>query len=90
MAIVGDFDAILHRLRGHYRKDRRLPVLLDTDFLEEVTDTAVRCRLRQEHAFESDRDGPLQRVEEAMGLMWRTLALWLAVLAVLVLAGWIS
>ena len=32
--------------------------------------------------------GPMPELREAMGLAWRALVLWLAVLALLVIAGW--
>ncbi len=34
--------------------------------------------------------GPMPELREAMGLVWRALALWLALLALFVVAGWVS
>ncbi len=34
--------------------------------------------------------GPLPELREAMGLVWRALALWLALLALFVVAGWVN
>ena len=34
--------------------------------------------------------GPMPELREAMGLVWRALVLWLALLALFVIAGWVS
>lgn len=90
VAIVSDFDAIIAALKRHLRRDDLLPALLSARFVEEVGEAAVRRRLAGDDALESDVSGPRRRIALAMSMVWRTLVVWLAVLAAAVIAGWIA
>jgi AmpE protein len=102
LALVGNFDAVLAAWRKHggasLRPDRR--------FLAAAARASVRCELAEEAAdaaedsaheggsaipppvFLAAADAP--ELRDAMSLVWRCLLVWLAVLALFVIAGWVS
>lgn len=89
LAVLRDFDAIRMTYQKYAESVPHLPgpVALYTGFVEGVGMRAVECRLKAEQAFSNDFEGPLQHVSVAMNQNWRILALWLSVLAVLIIAG---
>ena len=91
MALVGNFDAAWKAWRqAHGERWRH-----DIGFLGAVARASVNAELREE-AHDYTEAGLLpvwQRLPElrdAMSLVWRMLLLWLAVLALLVIAGWVT
>lgn len=87
LAVVGNFDAVLAAWREEFGTARRSVLDLDRGFLPEV---GFRVVLRDvdERALEGDR--PPAMVRTAMNLVWRSLLAWLTVLALLVVAGYVS
>ena len=91
MALVGNFDAVFNAWReAHGNK-----LQLDSGFLGAAARASVRSELAEE-AQEYAEEGMVQSMRElpelrdAMSLVWRILLLWLTVLALFVIAGWVS
>lgn len=91
MALVGNFDVVRQAWRGA-GGDR---MSLDNGFLGAAARASVKSELAEE-AEEYAEEGMVQVLRElpelrdAMSLVWRILLLWLAVLAVFVIGGWVS
>jgi AmpE protein len=91
MALVGNFDTVF----STWREAGGARFRLDTGFLAQAARASVRCELAEE-AEEYAEEGMVQAMRElpelrdAMSLVWRILLLWLAVLAVFVIGGWVS
>ncbi|WP_334180569.1 cobalamin biosynthesis protein [Pseudoxanthomonas sp.] len=91
MALVGNFDTVFSTWRDAGGARFRL----DTGFLGQVARASVRGELAEE-AEEYAEEGMVQAMRElpelrdAMSLVWRILLVWLAVLAVFVIGGWVS
>ena len=92
LALAGNFDLVFRAWRagGGDRWDSA------SGFLEAAGRAAVRGELAEE-AEDYLRDGQplpvagdLVELRDAMSLVWRMLLLWLALLALLVIAGWVS
>ncbi|HZF98995.1 MAG TPA: hypothetical protein VEY92_12295 [Pseudoxanthomonas sp.] len=91
MALVADFDTVSGAWRG---ADGNAP-RLDVSFLGAAARASVSSELAEE-AQEYAEEGLVQvmaelpELRDAMSLVWRILLLWLAVLALFVIAGWMS
>jgi AmpE protein len=91
MALVGNFDTVF----STWREAGGTRFGLDTGFLGSAARASVRCELAEE-AEEYAEEGMVQAMRElpelrdAMSLVWRILLLWLAVLALFVIGGWVS
>ncbi|NDK37821.1 hypothetical protein DT603_03085 [Pseudoxanthomonas gei] len=91
MALVGNFDAVFTAWRQAHGNRWQL----DNAFLGAAARASVRSELAEE-AEEYAEEGMVQAMRElpelrdAMSLVWRILLLWLAVLALFVIAGWVS
>jgi AmpE protein len=91
MALVGNFDTVFNawRAAGGNRWQ------WESDFLGQAARASVRSELAEE-AEEYAEEGMVQTMRElpelrdAMSLVWRILLLWLAVMALFVIAGWVS
>ncbi len=87
LALAADFDGVLAAWRDwHAQGGWRL----DIGFLGAAARASVVCELREEDAYAVD--GPAQapallELRDAMSLVWRVLLLWLALLALFVVAG---
>ncbi len=91
MALVGNFDTVFQAWRA--AQGNRLQ--LDTAFLGQAARASVRTELAEE-AEDYAEEGMVQAMRElpelrdAMSLVWRILLVWLAVLAVFVIGGWVG
>lgn len=91
MALVGNFDAVY----GAWRAASGNALRLDIGFLDAVARTSVKYELAEE-ALDYTEQGivpilrELPELRDAMSLVWRILLLWLALLALFVIAGWVS
>jgi AmpE protein len=91
MALVADFDTVFGAWRGAGGDALRL----DVSFLGAAARASVRSELAEE-AREYAEEGLVQvmaelpELRDAMSLVWRVLLLWLAALALFVIAGWVS
>ena len=91
MALVGNFDTVF----STWREAGGTQFRLHTGFLGSAARASVRGELAEE-AEEYAEEGMVQAMRElpelrdAMSLVWRILLLWLAVLAVFVIGGWVG
>lgn len=91
MALVGNFDAVF----SAWRRAGGNRWALDLEFLGEAARAGVGVELVEEA--EEAREAGLVPIDErypelrdAMSLVWRMLLLWMALLALLVIAGWVG
>lgn len=98
LALVGNFDSVLQAWRDHGGAS--------FDLRNRFLGTAARASVRSELAEESGDSelsdgtggvalplalgGGLPELRDAMSLVWRCLLVWLAVLALFVIAGWVG
>ena len=97
LALVGNFDSVLGAWRGAGGASLRL----DTRFLGAVARASVNSELAEEAADYAE-DGQqataaavltaadLPELRDAMSLVWRSLLVWLAALALFVIAGFVN
>jgi len=91
MALVGNFDTVYRA----WRDANGNRWMLEPAFLGAVARASVRAELREEaHDYTDSGMVPVWRrlpeVRDAMSLVWRVLLLWMVVLALLVIAGWVG
>lgn len=96
LALVGNFDTVL----GVWRDANGASLRLDHAHLGAAARASVRCEIAEEtqefieegatpgNAWVQLGDAP--ELRDAMSLVWRILLLWLAILALFVVAGWVS
>lgn len=96
LALVGNFDTVL----GVWRDANGASLQLDHAHLGAAARASVRCEIAEE-AQEFIEEGATPgnawvqlgespELRDAMSLVWRILLLWLAILALFVIAGWVS
>jgi AmpE protein len=90
LALAANFDSVLAAWRDWHAHGGRG---LDIGFLGAAARASVTSELAEEDAYAID--GPAQapallELRDAMSLVWRVLLLWLAVLAVFVVAGFVN
>ena len=95
LALVGNFDSVLSawRQEGAFGLDSRLlpnaaRASVRSEIAEEVGDYAesgISAATALTEVF-----GELPELRDAMNLAWRVLVLWMAVIALFVVAGWVS
>ncbi len=91
LALVANFDAVFTAWREWHTGGARL----DTGFLGAAARAGVARELAEDDLFADDATAAmglpaLAELRDAMSLIWRILLLWLALLALFVLAGWVS
>lgn len=102
LALVGNFDTVL----GAWREAGGTRFNLDNRFLGAVGRASVKCELAEEAADYNDESGvaapaltgpgtalvaaEVPELRDAMSLVWRSLLVWLAVLALFVIAGFVA
>ena len=102
LALVGNFDTVL----GAWRDAGGASFTLDHNFLDAAGRASVRTELAEEAADYADETGmaeptatpaatvstasELPELRDAMSLVWRSLLVWLAVLALFVIAGFVA
>ncbi|MCC8493564.1 hypothetical protein LN451_06425 [Xanthomonas hortorum pv. gardneri] len=91
MALVGNFDTVFRAWRQAHGNRWSL----EPHFLGAVARASVSAELREEaHDYTDSGLVPVWRrlpeVRDAMSLVWRVLLLWMVVLALLVIAGWVG
>ena len=96
MALVGNFDTVV----GAWKEHGGASFDMDAGFLAAAGRASVRAEVAEqaEEYIEEGLTGPdlaqqlgeLPELRDAMSLAWRVLLLWLAVLALFVLAGWVA
>lgn len=91
MALVGNFDTAYKAWRQAHGNQWAT----STVFLGAVARASVSAELREEaHDYSDAGMVPVWRrlpeLRDAMSLVWRMLLLWMAALALLVIAGWVT
>ena len=97
MALVGNFDTVI----GAWKDNGGASFRLDADFLAAAGRASVRAEVAEEAEEYVEEGvsgstalmqqlGELPELRDAMSLVWRILLLWLVVLALFVLAGWVA
>lgn len=101
LALVGNFDTVL----GAWRESGGASLSLDNRFLDAAARASVNGELAEEAADRADEyaedlangEGAspaaapeMPELRDAMSLVWRSLLVWLAVLALFVIAGWVA
>jgi len=97
MALVGNFDIVA----GAWKTAGGAGFTPDSDFLAAAGRASVRSEIADEAQDYVEAGvapagalaqelGPLPELRDAMSLVWRILLVWLAVLALFVIAGWVS
>src|SRR5690606_19262369 len=91
MALVGNFDTVF----SAWRRAAGNRWALELDFLGEAARAGVGMELGEEA--EEAREAGLVPIDErfpelrdAMSVVWRMLLLWMAVLALMIIAGWVG
>ena len=92
LALVANFDVVIGSWRDWHAQHGRGWLQLDSGFLDAVALASVDCELIEEEAYDPAEDAPpaLLALRDAMSLVWRILLLWLTVLALAVLAGFVN
>jgi AmpE protein len=89
LALAADFDAVI----GAWRRWHADGVRLGLGHLEAAARVSVAVELAEEEAYAAD--GPAQapallELRDAMSLVWRILVIWMGVLALFVVAGFVG
>ena len=90
LAIVGDFDTVFRTWKHHFVTGKRSAFSWDYEYLPEVGFRTVMRGDELEDAFSHDYDGGEGKVSLAMSLVYRTLICWLTVIAMMIIANWMS
>ena len=97
LALVGNFDAVV----GAWRDLGKPSLLLNNGLLEAAARASVRSEIAEEVGDYAETGvptatalvevfGELPELRDAMSLVWRILILWLAIIALFVIAGWVG
>ncbi len=90
MALVSDFDAVIGAWRDWHRSPARPPWTFETGFLGAVARAGVDADVEAGDDGAPDVDNPVLELADTRRLLMRVLVVWLAVLALLVVAGWLA
>ncbi|MGH8190431.1 MAG: cobalamin biosynthesis protein, partial [Rhodanobacteraceae bacterium] len=90
MALVSDFDAVIGTWRRWHAHPARSPWELDPNFLAAVARSGVDADIVAGDGVTTDVRDPVVELADARRLMLRVLIVWLAVVALIVLAGWVA
>lgn len=89
-AVVGDFERVTRLWRQHFVSQHKSLLTWDYAFYPNVGLQTVLGDDDVETAFEHDYQGRREQVNEAMTLVWRTVACWITVIALLILVDWLN
>lgn len=90
MALVSDFDAVIGSWRAWHAQPGRSGWELDPGFLAAVARSGVDADIAAGDGETTNVQDPIAELADARRLMLRVLIVWLAVVALIVLAGWIA
>ena len=91
MALVSDFEAVLRAWRDWHAQPGRSPWELEPGFLAAVARSGVDADIEAgDGGAVADTGDPLEELADARRLLIRVLVVWLAVVALIVLAGWVA
>jgi AmpE protein len=90
LALVSDFDAVLHTWREYHAAHGQGFFSLDLGFLGALARAGVDADVIAGDGYATDVNDPLNELADARRVLRRVLVTWLAVLALMVLAGWVN
>jgi AmpE protein len=90
LALVTEFDAVLHTWREYHAAHGQGYFTLDLGFLGALARAGVDADVVAGDGYATDVNDPLNELADARRALRRILMAWLAVLALLVLAGWVT
>lgn len=90
MALVSNFDAVIDAWRAWHAQPGRSVADLDPAFLVAVARSGVDADIQAGDGITTDTRDPVAELADARRLMLRVLVVWLAVVALVVLAGWLA
>ncbi|MCE5233318.1 MAG: beta-lactamase induction protein [Mizugakiibacter sp.] len=90
MALAADFDAVVRAWRAWHAEAGRSPWEFECGFLGAIARAGVDADVVAGDGYAHDTHDPLGELEDARHLLLRVLVVWLAVVAVIVLAGWFA
>ena len=90
MALVSDFDAVMGAWKAWHRTSGSPRSRLDPDFLGAVARAGVDADVEAGDGYVQDVSDPIAELEDARRVIRRVLIVWLAVVAVIVLAAWFA
>jgi AmpE protein len=90
MAMVSNFDAVIGAWRAWHTQPSRSMWELDPDFLGAVARSGVNADIEAGDGLTLDTHDPIAELADARSLMLRVLIVWLAVVALIVLAGGVT
>jgi AmpE protein len=90
LALVSDFDAIVRTWREYHAAHGQGYFTLDLGFLGALARSGVDADVVAGDGYAADVGDPLNELADARRVLRRILVTWLAVLALLVLAGWVT
>jgi len=89
LALVSDFDAVMRTWREYHAAHGQGYFTLDLGFLGALARAGVDADVVAGDGYATDVSDPLNELADARRVLRRMLITWLAVLALLVLAGWV-
>ncbi|MDQ7994291.1 MAG: cobalamin biosynthesis protein [Luteibacter sp.] len=90
MALVSDFDAVMGAWKQWHRTSGSPRSRLDPDFLGAVARAGVDADVEAGDGYAQDVSDPVVELEDARRVIRRVLVVWLAVVALIVLAAWVA
>jgi AmpE protein len=90
LALVSDFDSVLHTWRAYHAAHGQGYFTLDLGFLGALARAGIDADVIAGDGYATDVNDPINELADARRALRRILMLWLAVLALLVLAGWVT
>jgi AmpE protein len=90
LALAADFDAVVKTWRDYHAAHSKGYFCLDLGFLNAVARASVDADVAAGDGHVADLHSPLVALDDAMTLIRRVLIVWIAVLAVIVIAGWLG
>jgi AmpE protein len=89
LALVSDFDAVIRTWRNYHVAHGQGYFTLDLGFLGALARAGVDADVVAGDGYATDVNDPLNELTDARRVLRRILVAWLAVLALMVLAGWV-
>jgi len=90
LALVSDFDSVLHTWREYHAAHGQGYFTLDLGFLGALARAGIDADVVAGDGYATDVNDPLAELSDARRALRRILMTWLAVLALLVLAGFVT
>src|SRR5258706_15605673 len=90
LAIAADFDAVLKAWRDYHVTHPQGYFTLDPGFLAAVARASVDADVAAGDGHVVDLHSPLVALDDAMTLVRRVLIVWVAILALMVISGWLA